>query len=98
MRKFLYYIIFYSFPSFYFKYQNLTKICLLNADLICFQSKINRLPGYLAIQFVRFYYKEKESINAKILKVKEVNIRDEIHVFCEKFQWLDISYFRNVWF
>lgn len=33
-----------------------------------FQSKISRLPAYLTIQFVRFYYKEKESINAKILK------------------------------
>lgn len=32
------------------------------------QSKISRLPAYLTIQFVRFYYKEKEAINAKILK------------------------------
>lgn len=31
-------------------------------------SKINRLPAYLTTQFVRFYYKEKEAINAKILK------------------------------
>lgn len=31
-------------------------------------SKINRLPAYLTIQFVRFFYKEKGSINAKILK------------------------------
>lgn len=31
-------------------------------------SKIKRLPAYLTVQFVRFYYKEKESINAKILK------------------------------
>ncbi|CAG0880913.1 unnamed protein product [Darwinula stevensoni] len=31
-------------------------------------SKISRLPAYLSIQFVRFYYKEKEGINAKILK------------------------------
>lgn len=33
-----------------------------------FQSKISRLPAYLTIQFVRFFYKEKEAINAKILK------------------------------
>lgn len=33
-----------------------------------FQSKISRLPSYLTVQFVRFYYKEKESVNAKILK------------------------------
>ncbi|KAL3288367.1 hypothetical protein HHI36_002815 [Cryptolaemus montrouzieri] len=31
-------------------------------------NKISRLPAYLTVQFVRFYYKEKESINAKILK------------------------------
>lgn len=31
-------------------------------------SKICRLPAYLTIQFVRFCYKEKEAINAKILK------------------------------
>ncbi|XP_012938302.1 ubiquitin carboxyl-terminal hydrolase 14 [Aplysia californica] len=31
-------------------------------------SKINRLPGYLTIQFVRFFYKEKNATNAKILK------------------------------
>lgn len=31
-------------------------------------AKISRLPSYLTVQFVRFYYKEKESINAKILK------------------------------
>ncbi|XP_017885851.1 ubiquitin carboxyl-terminal hydrolase 14 [Ceratina calcarata] len=31
-------------------------------------SRISRLPAYLTIQFVRFYYKEREAINAKILK------------------------------
>lgn len=31
-------------------------------------SLINRLPAYLTIQFVRFEYKGKEGINAKILK------------------------------
>ncbi|XP_059163013.1 ubiquitin carboxyl-terminal hydrolase 14-like [Physella acuta] len=31
-------------------------------------SKISRLPAYLTIQFVRFFYKEKQSTNAKILK------------------------------
>lgn len=36
--------------------------------VIPFQSKINRLPAYLTIQFVRFFYKEKDKINAKILK------------------------------
>lgn len=31
-------------------------------------SKISRLPAYLTIQFVRFQYKGKEGINAKVLK------------------------------
>lgn len=31
-------------------------------------SKIKRLPAYLTIQFIRFFYKEKGSVNAKILK------------------------------
>uniref|UniRef100_A0A673YAV7 Ubiquitin carboxyl-terminal hydrolase n=1 Tax=Salmo trutta TaxID=8032 RepID=A0A673YAV7_SALTR len=32
-------------------------------------SKVRRLPAYLTIQMVRFFYKEKESVNAKVLKV-----------------------------
>lgn len=31
-------------------------------------AKISRLPAYLTIQFVRFFYKESNKINAKILK------------------------------
>lgn len=31
-------------------------------------SRISRLPAYLSINFVRFFYKEKNAINAKILK------------------------------
>ncbi|XP_076805979.1 ubiquitin carboxyl-terminal hydrolase 14-like [Clavelina lepadiformis] len=31
-------------------------------------SKIKRLPAYLCVQMVRFYYKEKGQVNAKILK------------------------------
>ncbi|KAG8442168.1 hypothetical protein GDO86_011098 [Hymenochirus boettgeri] len=31
-------------------------------------SRISRLPAYLTIQMVRFFYKEKESVNAKVLK------------------------------
>ncbi|KPJ04040.1 PREDICTED: ubiquitin carboxyl-terminal hydrolase 14 [Papilio xuthus] len=42
-------------------------------------SKISRLPAYLTVQFVRFYYKEKESINAKILK--DVKFPLELDVF-----------------
>lgn len=45
-----------------------TLLCLYISIYFSFQSKISRLPAYLTIQFVRFYYKEKEAINAKILK------------------------------
>jgi len=31
-------------------------------------SKIDRLPGYLTVQMVRFFYKERGNVNAKILK------------------------------
>ena len=41
---------------------------MLTTFSLAFQSKISRLPSYMCIQFVRFFYKEKESINAKILK------------------------------
>ncbi|RWS27505.1 ubiquitin carboxyl-terminal hydrolase 14-like protein [Leptotrombidium deliense] len=41
----------------------------LNRDAVYVKtSKISRLPAYLTIQFVRFFYKERESVNAKILK------------------------------
>ncbi|ESP05184.1 hypothetical protein LOTGIDRAFT_227857 [Lottia gigantea] len=45
-------------------------------------SKINRLPAYLAIQFVRFYYKEKESINAKILKDVKFTMSLDVYDLC----------------
>uniref|UniRef100_A0A669CAM1 Ubiquitin carboxyl-terminal hydrolase n=1 Tax=Oreochromis niloticus TaxID=8128 RepID=A0A669CAM1_ORENI len=32
-------------------------------------SKLSRLPAYLTVQMVRFFYKEKESVNAKVLKL-----------------------------
>lgn len=32
------------------------------------QSLISRLPAYLTVQFVRFNYKYKVAINAKVLK------------------------------
>ncbi len=37
------------------------------------QSKLSRLPAYLTVQMVRFFYKEKESVNAKVLKVCQNN-------------------------
>uniref|UniRef100_A0A3B3ZZ17 Ubiquitin carboxyl-terminal hydrolase n=1 Tax=Periophthalmus magnuspinnatus TaxID=409849 RepID=A0A3B3ZZ17_9GOBI len=32
-------------------------------------SKVSRLPAYMTVEMVRFFYKEKESVNAKVLKV-----------------------------
>jgi len=43
--------------------------------VVLFQSLIKRIPGYLTIQFVRFFYKEKESVNAKILKVGKLALQ-----------------------
>ncbi|XP_013393115.1 ubiquitin carboxyl-terminal hydrolase 14-like [Lingula anatina] len=50
-------------------------------------SKISRLPAYLTIQFVRFFYKEKEAVNAKILKdVKFTEILDLFDLCTEELQ------------
>ncbi|KAF5301645.1 hypothetical protein FQA39_LY10692 [Lamprigera yunnana] len=50
--------------------EHITKMSsFLQRDAIYIKtSKISRLPAYLTVQFVRFYFKEKESINAKVLK------------------------------
>ncbi|KAJ0174259.1 hypothetical protein K1T71_010405 [Dendrolimus kikuchii] len=45
-------------------------------------SKISRLPAYLTLQFVRFYYKEKESINAKILKDVKFPLELDVYELC----------------
>lgn len=50
--------------------ENVTKFSpTLNRDAI-YQttSKLSRLPSYLTVSIVRFFYKEKEAVNAKILK------------------------------
>uniref|UniRef100_A0A671XY67 Ubiquitin carboxyl-terminal hydrolase n=1 Tax=Sparus aurata TaxID=8175 RepID=A0A671XY67_SPAAU len=42
-------------------------------------SKLSRLPAYLTVQMVRFFYKEKESVNAKVLKfVKKPGAAKEV--------------------
>uniref|UniRef100_A0A667ZSB7 Ubiquitin carboxyl-terminal hydrolase n=1 Tax=Myripristis murdjan TaxID=586833 RepID=A0A667ZSB7_9TELE len=42
-------------------------------------SKLSRLPAYLTVQMVRFFYKEKESVNAKVLKmVKKSDAAKEV--------------------
>uniref|UniRef100_A0A3Q2ZJU7 Ubiquitin carboxyl-terminal hydrolase n=1 Tax=Hippocampus comes TaxID=109280 RepID=A0A3Q2ZJU7_HIPCM len=40
-------------------------------------SKLSRLPAYLTVQMVRFYYKEKESVNAKVLKETKKEVSDK---------------------
>lgn len=45
-------------------------------------SLINRLPAYLTINFIRFFYKEKENINAKILKDVKYNMEYDALELC----------------
>ncbi|XP_061452725.1 ubiquitin carboxyl-terminal hydrolase 14 [Rhineura floridana] len=45
-------------------------------------SKISRLPAYLTIQMVRFFYKEKESVNAKVLKDVKFPLMLDIYELC----------------
>ncbi|KAL1244713.1 Ubiquitin carboxyl-terminal hydrolase [Trichinella spiralis] len=46
------------------------------------KSEISRLPGYLTIQIVRFYYKEREKMNAKILKDVKFPIELDVYDLC----------------
>ncbi|XP_063779640.1 ubiquitin carboxyl-terminal hydrolase 14 [Pseudophryne corroboree] len=45
-------------------------------------SKISRSPAYLTIQMVRFFYKEKESVNAKVLKDVKFPLMLDIYELC----------------
>ncbi|CAH8651265.1 unnamed protein product [Schistosoma margrebowiei] len=45
-------------------------------------SLISRLPAYLCIHFVRFFYKEDKQINAKILKDVKFPLTLDMHEFC----------------
>ncbi|KAI1696315.1 ubiquitin carboxyl-terminal hydrolase domain-containing protein [Ditylenchus destructor] len=46
------------------------------------QSLVRRLPAYLSIQMVRFFYKEKDQINAKILKDVKFPINLDLQDIC----------------
>jgi ubiquitin carboxyl-terminal hydrolase 14 len=48
------------------------------------QSLISRLPAYLAINFVRFQYKGKEGINAKVLKDIKFPLEFDAFDLCTK--------------
>ncbi|XP_059835868.1 ubiquitin carboxyl-terminal hydrolase 14 [Hypanus sabinus] len=45
-------------------------------------SKLCRLPAYLTIQMVRFFYKEKESVNAKVLKDVKFPLMLDVYELC----------------
>ena len=58
------------FPNFQRLKESLTKNSpTLGRDAEYIKSmKVSRLPGYLTVQMVRFQFKQKDAINAKILK------------------------------
>ncbi|XP_043921175.1 ubiquitin carboxyl-terminal hydrolase 14 isoform X1 [Protopterus annectens] len=45
-------------------------------------SKIRRLPAYLTVQMVRFFYKGKESVNAKVLKDVKFPLMLDVYELC----------------
>lgn len=45
-------------------------------------SKISRLPAYLSINLIRFFYKEKNAINAKILKDVKFSLTLDMYELC----------------
>lgn len=56
---------------------------VLNRDAIFTKTlRLSRLPAYLTIQFVRFFYKEKEKINAKILKDVQYSMMLDVFDLC----------------
>jgi ubiquitin carboxyl-terminal hydrolase 14 len=65
--------------------ENITKASpTLNRDAIYKKtSTITRLPAYLTIQFVRFFYKEKERVNAKILKDVKFPMMLDVFDICD---------------
>lgn len=55
----------------------------LNRDAQYLKSqKISRLPAYLTVQMVRFFYKEKEAVNAKILKDIKFPVMLDVYDMC----------------
>jgi ubiquitin carboxyl-terminal hydrolase 14 len=58
-------------------------------------SLITRLPAYMTIQFVRFHYKEKERINAKILRDVSFPLRIDMHEFCSPEMQKKMKEFRD---
>lgn len=67
---------------YYFSWKLIINTFIFTDTCVMFQSKIKRLPAYLTIQFVRFFYKEKESVNAKILKDVKFPIEFDAFELC----------------
>merc|ERR1712141_445063 len=44
--------------------------------------KVSRLPGYMTVQMVRFQFKQKDAINAKILKDIKFPMMLDVHDLC----------------
>lgn len=66
--------------------EHITKFCpTLNRDAQYLKtSKISRLPAYLTIQFVRFQFKERGAVNAKILKDIKFTLSLDVFELCTK--------------
>ena len=45
---------------------------------------ISRLPGYITIQMVRFHFKQKEAVNAKVLKDIKFPVMLDMFDMCSK--------------
>ena len=45
---------------------------------------ISRLPGYMTIQMVRFHFKQKEAVNAKVLKDIKFPVMLDMFDMCSK--------------
>uniref|UniRef100_A0A673YB82 Ubiquitin carboxyl-terminal hydrolase n=1 Tax=Salmo trutta TaxID=8032 RepID=A0A673YB82_SALTR len=54
----------------------------LQRNALYIKSVIRRLPAYLTIQMVRFFYKEKESVNAKVLKDVKFPLMLDVYELC----------------
>jgi ubiquitin carboxyl-terminal hydrolase 14 len=59
------------------------------------QSLISRLPAYLTVNFVRFQYKGKEGINAKVLKDIKFPIEFDAFDLCSKELQAKLTPMRN---
>ncbi|KAF3858133.1 hypothetical protein F7725_011334 [Dissostichus mawsoni] len=58
-------------------------------------SKLSRLPAYLTVQMVRFFYKEKESVNAKVLKLCTAEVQEKMLPIRSKFKVVEDKKLEN---